>query len=50
MYFMAIPVVEFLKEGYKIRKFFFQKINRSQMKSLNFVNWCNGEVSKSNEM
>ena len=36
---MAIPVVEFSKEGYKIRNWL--KINCSQMKSLNFVNWCN---------
>ena len=26
---------------------FWLKINCSQMKSLNFANWCNGEVSKS---
>ena len=31
---MAIPVVEFSREGYKIR---------NQMKSLNFANWLNGE-------
>ena len=47
---MAIPVVEFSREGYKIIKVFLLKINCSQMKSLNFVNWCNGEVSKSAEI
>ena len=44
---MAIPVVEFLREGYKIRKTFWLKINCIQIKSLNFVNWLNEEVSKS---
>ena len=43
---MAILAVEFLREGYKIRKIFWLKINSSQMKSLNFVNMCDGEVSK----
>ena len=38
---MAIPVVEFLREGYK--KGFWLKINCFQMKSLNFANWLNGE-------
>jgi hypothetical protein len=47
---MAIPVVEFSSEVYKIRKFFWLKINCSRMKSLNFANWCNGEVSKSAEI
>ena len=44
---MAIPVVEFLREGYKIKKDFWLKINCSQVKLLNFANWCNGELSKS---
>jgi hypothetical protein len=35
---MAIPVVEFSRERYKIRK------------SLNFANWCNEDVSKSTEI
>ena len=39
---MAIPVVEFSREGYKIRKVFVLTINYTQMKSLNFANWCNG--------
>jgi hypothetical protein len=43
---MAIPVMEFLSKGCKIRKFFWLKINCNQMKSLNFANWCDGEVSK----
>ena len=43
MVVMAIPVVEFLRVGYKIRKVF----GCSQIKSVNFPNWCNGEVSKS---
>ena len=40
---MAIPVVEFSREGYKIRKIVLLKINCSQMKLLNFRNWTNGE-------
>ena len=44
---MAIGVVKFSRKWYKIRKVFGQKINCSHMKSLNFANWCNGEVSKS---
>ena len=43
---MTIPVVQFSKEGYKTKGFWL-KINCSQMKSLNFANWCSGEVSKS---
>ena len=31
-------------------KGFWLKINCSQMKSLNFANWCNGEVLKSAEI
>ena len=38
---MAVPVVEFSREGYKIRKVFFA---RNQP---NFENCSNGEVSKS---
>ena len=41
---MAFPVVKFSREGCKIRKVFWLKINCSQIKSLNFANWCNGEV------
>ena len=41
---MAIPVVEFSRNGYKIR--FWLKINCSQMKLLNFENWSSGELSK----
>jgi hypothetical protein len=43
---MAILVVEFSREGYKIRNIFWLKNNCSHVKSLNFDNWCNGEVSK----
>ena len=43
---MAIPVVEFSREGYKIRKVFGLKINCSQMKLQNCDNWINGELSK----
>ena len=35
---MAIPVVEFSREGYKIRKVFV-----CSKEILNFVNWCSGE-------
>ena len=42
---MAILVVEFSREGYKIREIF-GKIYCSQMKLLNFENWSSGEVSK----
>ena len=44
---MAIPVVEFSREEYKIRKVFGKKINSSKMKLLNFANRCSREVSKS---
>ena len=47
---MAIPIVEFSRKGYEIRKVFVLTINYSQMKSLNFANWCNGEVSKRAEI
>ena len=43
MYNMALPVVEFSRQGYKIGKVFFIKINCSQMKLLKFENWTNGE-------
>ena len=43
---MEILVVEFSREGYNIRKVFWLKINRSQMKLLNFENWSDGELSK----
>ena len=38
---MAIPVMEFQVRGYKIRK-----IQHTQMKLLNFENWCSGKLSK----
>ena len=47
---MAIPAVGFSREGYKIIKVFWLKINCSQIKSLNFVNWSYGEVAKSAEV
>ena len=44
---MAIMVVEFSREGYKIRKVFRLKSTAcSQMKLLNFENWSSGELSK----
>ena len=43
---MAIPVVEFSREGYKNKKRLWLKINCSQIKLLNFENWSNGELSK----
>ena len=46
MHNMAIPVVEFPREGCKIRKVFGYKIECSQMKLLNFDNWSNGKLSK----
>ena len=49
-YNMAIPVMEFSREGYKSKKGFWLKINWSQMKLMNFANWLNGEVSKSAEI
>ena len=39
---MAIPVVEFTREGYKIRKVFLDKNKHNQRKSLNFENWSKG--------
>ena len=41
----AIPVMEFLNQGYKIRKIF-PKNQHTQMKLLNLKNWCNEKVSK----
>ena len=43
---MAILVVEFSREGYKIRKNFWLKVNCSQMKLLKFENWISGKLSK----
>ena len=43
---MAIPVVEFPREGCKIRKVFGYKLECSQMKLPNFDNWSNGKLSK----
>ena len=42
--FMAIWVVKFSKEGYKIRKL--NKNQHTLRKLLNFENWFDGEVSK----
>ena len=42
---MAIPIVEFSREGYKFR--FWLKINCSQLKLLNFANWCNSLIASS---
>ena len=42
---MAIPVVEFSRQGYEIRSFCL-KINCIQMKLPSFENWSNGELSK----
>ena len=47
---MAIPVVEFSREGYKIKQVFGKKINCSLMKLLSFANWCNVEGSKRAEI
>ena len=35
------------KRGMENQKGFWLNINSSQRKSLNFANWCNGEVSNS---
>ena len=43
---MAIPTVEFSREGHKIRKVFGLQINCIQMKLPNFENWSHGELSK----
>ena len=45
-YIMVIQIVEFSSWGYKFGKFL-PKNQHTQMKLLNFENWCNGEVSKS---
>jgi hypothetical protein len=42
---MAIPVVKFSREGYKIKKILL-KNQHTQRKLLNFENWCSDEVSK----
>ena len=44
---MAIPIVEFSREGYKIKKGFLTKNQHTQRKLLNYANWWNGEVSNS---
>jgi hypothetical protein len=45
---MAIPVVKFSREGYKIREvFWLEIINFIQMKLPNLETWSSGEVSKS---
>ena len=44
---MAVLVVEFSSQGYKIRKIFFlSKINCSQLKLLNFENWSSASCQK----
>ena len=43
---MAIPIVEFSREGYKIRKVIWLKINCSEMKLANFENWSSGNCQK----
>ena len=43
---MAMPVVEFSREGYKIRRFL-AKNQHTHNFFLNFANYCSGEVSKS---
>ena len=44
-YIMVIQIVEFSSWGYKFGKFL-PKNQHTQMKLLNFENWCNGEVLK----
>ena len=39
---MALPVMEFQDQGYKIRKVL-HKNQHTQRKLLNFENWTNGE-------
>ena len=39
---MALPVMEFQDQGYKIRKIL-HKNQHTQWKLLNFENWTNGE-------
>ena len=41
---MALSVMKFQDQIYKIR-IFFHKNKHTQRESLNFENWCNGEVS-----
>jgi hypothetical protein len=43
---MAIPVVEFSRDGYKIRMVFVLDKDSSQMKLLNFQNWSSDKLSK----
>ena len=40
---MALPVIEFQDQGYKIRKVFAKKNQLTQRKLFNFENWTNGE-------
>ena len=42
---MAIPVVEFLREGFTIRRFL-AKNQHTQIKLLNFKYWRSSELSK----
>jgi hypothetical protein len=42
---MAIPVMEVLVLGYKVRNIL-AKNKHNQRKLLIFENWCNGEMSK----
>ena len=46
MQIMAVPFMEFSKEGYKIKNVFGNKYQKTQRKLLNFMNWCIWEVSK----
>ena len=39
---MALPIMEFQDQGYKIRDFL-HKNQHTQRKLLNFENWTNGE-------
>ena len=43
---MVIRVVEFSSRGYKIGKKNCLRVNMPKGKSLNFENWCSGELSK----
>ena len=40
---MALSVVEFSREGYKIKKIFFPENQYTQKNFLNFEDWTNGE-------
>ena len=40
---MALPVMEFQDQGYKIRKIFAWKSTYPKEKLLNFENWTNGD-------